>query len=126
VNRSRLETSLGLSQQQQTSSHIQRLLNSIPLYQQQHQQPESIHLFPNTYLFTVARSQCWLSIRFLPASENKTAVRYDVYSYRDAEDPAAQSLLKNVEEKMKDLIADLQAEYQEIMEEYVHLENFYL
>jgi hypothetical protein len=126
VDRSRLETSLGLNQQQQTPSYIQRLLNSIPLYQQQHQHPESIHLFPNTYLFTIPRSQCLLSIRFLPASENKTAVRYDVYSYRDAKDLAAQSLLKNVEDKMKDLVADLQAEYEGLVEKYVHLGNFHL
>jgi phenylpropionate dioxygenase-like ring-hydroxylating dioxygenase large terminal subunit len=125
VNRSRLETSLGLNQQQQIPSYIQRLLNFIPLYQKQHQQPESIHLFPNTYLFTIPRSQCWLSIRFLPVSENKTAVRYDVYSYRSAKDPAAQSLLKNVEEKMENLIANLPAEYQQIIKEYVHWETFH-
>ncbi|KAL3495542.1 Rieske [2Fe-2S] iron-sulfur domain-containing protein [Aspergillus germanicus] len=117
LKKSRLEISLGLNQQQQTLSYIQRLLTFIPLYEQQHQPPESIHLFPSTYLFTIARSQCWLSIRFLPTSESKTAVRYDVYSYRDAEDPAAQSLLKDVKEKVKDLVADLQAEYQEIMED---------
>jgi hypothetical protein len=126
VNKSRLETSLGLNQQQQTPSYVQRLLRSISFQQQQHQQPESTHLFPSTFLFTIPRSQCWLSIRFLPATENKSAVRYDVYSYRDAKDAAAQSLLKDVEENVKGLIEDLEAEYQGVAEEYVHLGTFHL
>ncbi|KAL2844697.1 Rieske [2Fe-2S] iron-sulfur domain-containing protein [Aspergillus pseudodeflectus] len=117
LNKSRLETSLGLNQQQQTPSFVQRLLSSISFQQQQHQQPESIHLFPSTFLFTIPRSQCWLSIRFLPATENKCAVRYDVYSYRDAKDAAAQSLLRDVEENVKGLIEDLEAEYQGVAED---------
>ncbi|KAJ0425302.1 Rieske [2Fe-2S] iron-sulfur domain-containing protein [Aspergillus carlsbadensis] len=108
----RLMACLGLGHEQQMHSYSQRFLNLVPFQQQQ--QAESIYLFPNTFLFTIPRSQCWLSIRFLPASENKTAVRYDVYSQRDAEAPAALSLLKNLEEKVKGLVADLEAEYRGI------------
>ncbi|KAL2811804.1 Rieske [2Fe-2S] iron-sulfur domain-containing protein [Aspergillus granulosus] len=111
LSKTRLRTLLGLDDLQQPPSFIQRLLSLTPF--QQRPQPSSIQLFPNTFLYTVPGSECWLSIRFLPISENRTAIRYDLYSYQDANDQTVQNLLVSLEENVKRVVGDLEAEYQE-------------
>ncbi|KAL3458708.1 hypothetical protein BJX64DRAFT_291972 [Aspergillus heterothallicus] len=114
LSKTRLMTSLGLNNhyQQQDSSYLQPLLCLNSSHQQQ--QPEPAHLFPNTFLYTIPSSQCWLSIRFLPISENKTSIRYDLYSYKTSNEHSAEKLLKSVGEKVKSLIRELEDDYQEL------------
>jgi hypothetical protein len=73
---------------------------------------ESTHLFPNMFIVTIPRSDCWLSLSFIPVSERVTSVRYDVYGAANMKDERAQAVLATVEEKVKSRIYSLETEYQ--------------
>ncbi|KAL4778561.1 hypothetical protein BJX76DRAFT_362605 [Aspergillus varians] len=76
------------------------------------QKPESFHLFPNLFLFTIPGSGSWLSLSFLPTSEKTTSMRYDLYSPANMGDEAGHALLAKLEDKLKGMSSTLETEYQ--------------
>ncbi|KKK23597.1 hypothetical protein AOCH_004930 [Aspergillus ochraceoroseus] len=71
----------------------------------------SSFFFPITSLFTTPSSGCWFSLSLLPLSEQKTSVRYDLYSYKKLEDEATKALLAKFTFALKEKIAEIEAEY---------------
>ncbi|KAL2871363.1 putative iron-sulfur cluster-binding protein [Aspergillus lucknowensis] len=111
VNPRRLRSSLRLGQQR-SHSPIQSVLS----YLQRIPKSSSSYVFPNTFLCTIPNSRCWLSLRFLPISEGRTSIRYDLYSYSNGvtktKDHATQDLLASLTTKLRGTVAELEAEFE--------------
>ncbi|KAL2828177.1 Rieske [2Fe-2S] iron-sulfur domain-containing protein [Aspergillus cavernicola] len=91
-------------------SLLQRTLH----YFQQHQPPDSFHIFPNTFIYTIPSSGYWISLSFRPSSEKTTSIRYNVYSYRDLKSAVSQAIMAGLKEKFTDVVAELERVYRSL------------
>ncbi|KAL5339727.1 Rieske [2Fe-2S] iron-sulfur domain-containing protein [Aspergillus crustosus] len=73
--------------------------------------PESTHLFPCAFVFTIPSSNSWLLLNFLPSSETATSVRYELYSQDIKKSEELKPLLTDLETKVKAIVSNLEAEY---------------
>ncbi|KAL3477258.1 Rieske [2Fe-2S] iron-sulfur domain-containing protein [Aspergillus californicus] len=92
-----------------SSSIIQRALSY--LHFQSRKKPDSLYIFPSTFLFTRPSSGCWISLSFIPSSETTTSVRYDLYSDTRMKDKTSQDFMTSLKEELKNLMTELEEEY---------------
>ncbi|KAE8418306.1 hypothetical protein BDV36DRAFT_283100 [Aspergillus pseudocaelatus] len=79
---------------------------------------EHFSLFPFTSFYSMKRTGWWCALSFLPVSEQKTAIRYDLYCSKidsSRSQVAADKLAELLEEKARELETEYQ-EYKEILD----------
>ncbi|KAL6236038.1 hypothetical protein BDW75DRAFT_250473 [Aspergillus navahoensis] len=116
LHTSHLANALGLEQTSAPPlfrrSFIHTILRSF--YWQRESNPSSTYLFPNMFLLSIPSSKCSISLSILPVSELTTSVRYNLYSHGQGGTNGRKlnSLLANLESKVKDFISGLERTYQ--------------
>ncbi|PWY72315.1 iron-sulfur cluster-binding protein [Aspergillus heteromorphus CBS 117.55] len=85
---------------------LSRLFNKIPNY------PEDIIVFPFTTIHTLKRTTYWYSLSFIPISEKRTSIRFDLHCTRDSSSPNHLIILEGLIGLVNKSSRALEAEYQ--------------
>lgn len=68
-------------------------------------------IFPSTFLYSFEQADLWLSLTFLPSSESKTQIRYDIFNYAKTETDE-NTLANALGEVMQGLIKSMETDFQ--------------
>ncbi|KAF7597338.1 hypothetical protein BBP40_006278 [Aspergillus hancockii] len=72
---------------------------------------EQFPLFPFAYFHSIKSTGFWIALSFLPVSEQKTALRYDLYCFKD-KSACSREIADSLVDLLKETILKLEAEYQ--------------
>lgn len=75
---------------------------------------EDCSLFPITVMYSLQDTGLCLALSFFPASESKTHIRYDLFAHSAANEPDIQKMSEVLQSATKNLIGDIELEYQSI------------
>lgn len=70
-------------------------------------------IFPSTFLYSFEQADLWLSLTFLPSSESKTQIRYDIFNSSKT-DPYENALANAVGEAMEGLTKSMENDFKSI------------
>jgi hypothetical protein len=71
-------------------------------------------LFPITVIYSFRQTDLCLALSFFPASESKTHIRYDLFAHSAVNEPDIQKMSEILQSATKNLIAEIELEYQSI------------
>ncbi|KAJ6150310.1 hypothetical protein N7471_001509 [Penicillium samsonianum] len=75
---------------------------------------EECSLFPITLMYSLQDADLCLTLSFIPASESKTHIRYDLFARSAVNEPEIQQMSEELESATKNLIGKIELEYQYI------------
>ncbi|CAI7665269.1 unnamed protein product [Penicillium glandicola] len=75
---------------------------------------EEYSLFPITLMYSLQDVDSCLALSFLPASESKTHIRYDLFACSAVGEPEIQKISEVLQSAMKNLTGEIELEYQSI------------
>ncbi|KAI9375852.1 Rieske [2Fe-2S] iron-sulfur domain-containing protein [Aspergillus egyptiacus] len=75
------------------------------------QAPDTLRIFPTAYLYTIPSAGCWVFVNFLPSSESRTSIRYDLYSYGNLTEQLSRDLTVDLKNRVRNLVTKLETEY---------------
>ncbi|OQD98531.1 hypothetical protein PENSOL_c009G00619 [Penicillium solitum] len=75
---------------------------------------EDCALFPITVMYSLQDEDLCLALSFFPASESKTHIRYDLFARSSVNEPDIQKISEVLQSATKNLIGDIELEYQYI------------
>lgn len=91
-------------------SPVMKLIRSITRKSAQ----EECSLFPITLMYSFQDADLCLALSFIPASESKTHIRYDLFARSAVNEPETQQMSEELESATKNLIGKIELEYQYI------------
>ncbi|KAJ5352405.1 Aromatic-ring-hydroxylating dioxygenase alpha subunit [Penicillium brevicompactum] len=85
---------------------IRRIMGSNPV--------DDSSFFPATFFYQFVDTELWFALSFLPATETKTQIRYDIFSRSPVSEIAAEPISKTFENVSNSLIGQIEQQYRQI------------
>lgn len=78
---------------------------------------EEYFLFPTTLIYSFQYVNLCLALSFFPASESKTNIRFDLFASSAVNEPEIQRMSEVLKSATKNLVGEIELEYQYISTE---------
>ena len=88
-----------------TMKVIRRIMGSEPV--------DDSSFFPATFFYQFVDTELWFALSFLPATETKTQIRYDIFSRSPVSETAAETISKTFANVSNSLIGQIEQQYRE-------------